>query len=497
MPVRFRLRAHSALILAPRPINHPVTMIAPAAQPLSRDRLLGQLRAPTRWDAVVIGGGATGLGIALDAAARGMRVALIEQRDFSSGTSSRSSKLIHGGVRYLAQGNFALVREALAERAVLSRIAPGLVRPLEFVVPCYRVGERALLRAGLGLYDQLAGSASLGPTRWLTRRDTAQRLPGVSQKGLRGGVSYWDAQFDDAAMAIALMQTACALGAVAVNYVTCEQFKQSDGRIACVVARDAETGERFELTTRCVFNAAGPWADALRADALSSVRPVSTVSQGSHVVVDRRFMPGRAAMLVPRTSDGRVLFVLPWYGALLIGTTDLARSDTPLDPRPSRLEVRFLLDTAAGFLERKPTESDVQAAFSGLRPLLSIGRRQETSRLSREHVVLIELGNLVTVVGGKWTTYRRMAEDAVDAALRAGLLPSSGPSRTREMRLVEPRYAFADVDDFRIRLADPEFVDWTRRFTQARCEEDIRARRARLDFLDTTSTTPASASGPR
>ena len=240
-------------------------MIAPAAQPLPRDDLLARLRDRMRWDAVVIGGGATGLGIALDAAARGLRVALIEQRDFASGTSSRSSKLIHGGVRYLAQGNIALVREALAERAVLARIAPGLVSPLEFVVPCYRLGERAALRAGLGLYDRLAGSASLGATRWLDRHETAQRLPGVRQRGLRGGVSYWDAQFDDAGMAIALMQTACALGAVAVNYIRCERMISHGGRIASVVARDAETGERFELTAGCVFNAAGPWVDAVRA----------------------------------------------------------------------------------------------------------------------------------------------------------------------------------------------------------------------------------------
>jgi len=472
-------------------------MIAPAEQPLSREHLLSQLRAPGRFDAVIIGGGATGLGIALDAVARGMRVALIEQRDFASGTSSRSSKLIHGGVRYLAQGNFALVREALTERAALSRIAPGLVRPLEFVVPCYRTGERALLRTGLGLYDKLAGNASLGPTRWLTQREAMERLPGVRHRGLKGGVAYWDAQFDDTAMAIALMQTACALGAVAVNYVRFEQFKLRESGIARVVARDEETGERFELTTGCVFNAAGPWVDAVRASALPRGRPITTVSQGSHVVVDRQFMPGRAAMLIPRTPDGRVLFVLPWYGALLIGTTDIARADVPLEPGPSRQEVDFLLETAGAYLECKPTESDVRAAFSGMRPLLSTPYSRATSRLSREHAVLIERGNLVTVVGGKWTTYRRMAEDAVDAALRTGLLPASGASRTREVRLVEPRYAFSDVNDFRFRLTDPEFLDWTRRFTQARSEEDIRARRARLDFLDASSTTPASASGPR
>ncbi len=472
-------------------------MIAPTAQPLDRDDLLARLREREQWDAVVIGGGATGLGIALDAAARGLRVALIEQRDFASGTSSRSSKLIHGGVRYLAQGNIALVREALAERAVLARIAPGLVSPLEFVVPCYRLGERTALRAGLGLYDRLAGSASLGATRWLDRYETAALLPGVRQRGLRGGVSYWDAQFDDAGMAIALMQTACALGAVAVNYVRCERMISHGGRIASVVARDAETGERFELTAGCVFNAAGPWVDAVRAIADPHRPSITRLSQGSHVVVDKRFMTGRAGMLVPRTTDGRVLFVLPWFGALLIGTTDVARADAPSDPCPSRAEIDFLLNTVKGYLEVAPTEGDVRAAYSGLRPLFSIGRIQGTARLSREHAILIEAGNLVSVVGGKWTTYRRMAEDAMDTALRAGLLPPSPGSCTRELQLVQPRYAFTDAQDFRRHLADPAFIAWARRFTQARTDEDIRARRARLDFLEASSTSPAMASGTR
>jgi glycerol-3-phosphate dehydrogenase len=231
------------------------------AQPIDRNVLHARLREPAPWDAVIIGGGATGLGIAVDAAARGLRVALIEQRDFASGTSSRSTKLIHGGVRYLAQGNVKLVREALAERAVLLKIAPDIVHPLEFVVPCYRFGEREFMRIGLGLYDLLAGKASLGPTRWLSREQTLRRLPGVQPKGLRGGVSYWDAQFDDAAMAIALMQTAFALGATPINYVACESLESRDGRIAAVHARDAETGESFRLATGCVFNAAGVWVD--------------------------------------------------------------------------------------------------------------------------------------------------------------------------------------------------------------------------------------------
>jgi glycerol-3-phosphate dehydrogenase len=468
-----------------------------SAQPLDRAQLLARLRDKEPWDAVIIGGGATGLGIALDAAARGLRVALVEQRDFASGTSSRSTKLIHGGVRYLAQANVKLVREALAERAVLHTLAPEIVRPIEFIVPCYRFGERAFMRAGLGLYDLLAGRASLGPTRWLTRRDTLERLPGVRAGGLLGGVSYWDAQFDDAAMAIALMQTACALGATAVNYLECTALDSAGGRIEAVRLRDAETGEHFRLRARCVFNAAGVWVDAIRRQADAGLMPVTTVSQGSHIVIDRCFMPAGAAMLIPRTRDARVLFVVPWYGALLVGTTDVARADAPLEPAVDPAEEAFLLRTAGDYLAAAPQPRDVRARFSGLRPLLSTLGVNATARLSREHAVLIEAGNLVSIVGGKWTTYRRMAQDAIDAAQRAGLLHSSCASVTAQVRLIPPPFLSADAAGFRARIADEAFIDWSRRFTQARTLDDIRSRRARLEFIDQSRPTSAMPSGAR
>jgi len=478
-------------------IPNVMTMRQVLARPLPRESLIASLRDTARWDAIVVGGGATGLGIALDAAARGLRVALIEQRDFASGTSSRSTKLIHGGVRYLAQGNIALVREALTEREVLSRIAPALVRPLEFVVPCYRPAERAFLRAGLGIYDALAGSTSMGPTRLLSRAEAAVQLPGVSERGLRGGVSYWDAQFDDAALAIALMQTACALGATAVNYVACEEIVCRDGRIDRLLARDVETGERFELPTACVFNATGVWVDALRGKAVPGCIPMVTVSQGSHVVLDHRFMPADAAMLIPRTTDGRVMFLVPWYGALILGTTDVPRSDAPLDPLPDPDEVAFLLRTVGDYLAVRPGPDDVRTAFCGLRPLFSASGIRGTARISREHAVLIEGGNLVSVVGGKWTTYRRMAEDAVDAAVGAGLLPPCPDSETRTLQLVPPQFPARSAQDFSDNLSDARFLDWAYRFAQARTEEDVRARRTRLDFLVSASATAATSSGPR
>ncbi|MFO0274733.1 MAG: FAD-dependent oxidoreductase [Betaproteobacteria bacterium] len=407
------------------------------ATAIARDVLLGRLRDPRPWDAVIIGGGATGLGIAVDAAQRGLRVALLERRDFGSGTSSRSTKLIHGGVRYLAQGNVKLVREALAERAVLLQTAPHLVHRLEFIVPCYRHADQLLMRIGLGLYDALAGSKGIGPTRWLSRDETLRRLPGVRAAGLVGGVSYWDGQFDDQAMCMALMRTALSLGATPVDHLACGDLVLNEGAVAGLRATDAATGESFELSTRCVFNAAGVWADSVRRMAQPDAHPIIRVSQGSHLVVDARWLPGTAALLVPKTRDGRVLFIVPYQGQLLIGTTDRALDDAPLEPQPSDPEVEFMLETVRGYLTAAPTAADVRRRFAGLRPLYSLQHTRGTKSISREHAVIAEHGGLITVVGGKWTTYRRMAIDALAAAARAGVLPA-GSSRTATLRLAAP-----------------------------------------------------------
>jgi glycerol-3-phosphate dehydrogenase len=468
-----------------------MTASAPLSlQPIERERLLQALRDPRPWDAVIVGGGATGLGLAVDAAQRGLRVALIESGDFGRGTSSRSTKLIHGGVRYLAQGNVKLVREALAERATLLRIAPRLVHPLEFVVPCYSEMERLKLRIGLGLYDLLAGRASIGPTHWLSREATAARLPGLRTDGLRGGIAYWDAQFDDALMCIALMQTAVALGAVAINYVGCSGLATDARGICAVQAQDAETGERFVLNTRCVFNAAGVWVDAIRHLALPQAQPLIRVSQGSHVVVERVFMAGESALLIPKTRDGRVLFVVPWKGRLLIGTTDKARDDAPFEPRPAEEEIDFLLDTAAEYLQRPIQRSDVLASFAGLRPLYSLERAGPTARISREHAVLTECGGLISVVGGKWTTYRKMAADALAAAAHAGLLPQ-GSSATADLPLLQDERlirAAASVGTARAALGDSAFLEHCRRFTQARTRDDLVFRRVRVGELEAAAT---------
>ena len=460
---------------------------------IDREHLLAQLRESCPWDVLIIGGGATGLGIAVDAAARGFRTALIEARDFASGTSSRSTKLIHGGVRYLAQGNLKLVREALSERALLLANAPALVRPLKFIVPCYRPFEREVMRVGLGIYDALAGEQGIGDTHWLSRTETIAQLPGVKAEGLRGGVAYWDAQFDDARLAIALMRTAVRLGAVAINYVEADQIEKNGGRARGIVAHDVQTEERLELRAKVVFNATGVWADDLRRRADDSVASLTAISRGSHIVLPGSFLPGTTGMMIPRTTDGRVLFAIPWLGHLMVGTTDVAANGATWNPEASEAEVEFILDTARGYLQSSPSTGDVLATFAGLRPLFSprAARAAKASKaISREHAIVIEHENLITVVGGKWTTYRKMALDALDQAARVGLIDAR-PCATAEMKL--------DVDDAieaASRAAETaalqhrddgevaKFVELAARYEQAQTTDDVIARRLRVESLD-------------
>jgi glycerol-3-phosphate dehydrogenase len=456
---------------------------------IERVTLLAKLREQRPWDVVVIGGGSTGLGIAVDAAARGYRTALIEARDFSSGTSSRSTKLVHGGVRYLAQGNVKLVREALIERALLLENAAGLVRPLEFIVPTYRVLEREFMRVGLGLYDALAGRRGIGATRWLSRQETLAQLPGVRARGLRGGVAYWDGQFDDARLAIALMRTAVRLGAMAVNYVRTDGLRVARGRVEAVIAVDEKTGERFELQAKVVYNAAGVWVDSIRRLADPGAQKLIAVSRGSHIVLDHRFLPGAAGLMIPQTSDGRVLFAIPWLDRLIVGTTDVPAEGPAWDPKPSAAEVEFILETARGYLERAPAASDVLASFAGLRPLFAPHAHGATKTISREHAIVIEHENLLTVTGGKWTTYRRMALDALDQAQRVQLLDKR-PCTTATLRLdiddsLENAHVVAEAAAARgDAAAIADFVRLAQRHEQARTEEDVLARRLRIGLLD-------------
>lgn len=422
-------------------------------------RLTGELAARRPWDVLVIGGGATGLGAAVDAAARGYRTALLEGHDFAKGTSSRSTKLAHGGVRYLRQGDLSLVIEALRERGRLLRNAPHLVRHLRFVVPSYEWWEGPFYGAGLKVYDLLAGRLGLGPSRPLSRAETLALLPTVEPAGLRGGVVYHDAQFDDARLAIALARTLDDLGGVPVNAVRVVGLLKAagpHGLVTGVTARDEESGEALEIPARVVINATGVFADEVRRLDEPGVEPLLAPSQGVHLVLDRRFLPGDSAVLVPHTDDGRVLFAVPWLGRVVVGTTDTPVAAAALEPRPLPQEIEFLLGHAGRYLTGHPEASDVLSCFAGLRPLIAgvagvaagesrgpggaggaagggVGRGG-TAALRRDHLVQVSASGLVTVTGGKWTTYRRMGEDAVDAAAAVAGLPDR-PSVTATLRL--------------------------------------------------------------
>jgi glycerol-3-phosphate dehydrogenase len=486
-----------------------------AVVPCPRATLLDGLAAEPAAEIVVIGGGATGLGIAVDAAARGASVVLLEAEDFAKGTSSRATKLVHGGVRYLAQGRIGLVREALRERAILLANAPHLVRPLPFVIPARglrgRLWDRAFYGTGLALYDALAGDSGLGTTCWLSAAAVRERLPGIRTAGLAGGLRYWDAQFDDARLAVALARTAIRAGAVVLNHLPVTAVvHDASGRVAGVEATDRETGTRYHVRTRCVVNATGVWVDDVRRMDDSRAAGLVAPSQGVHLVVDRSFLPAESALLVPRTDDGRVLFAVPWEGSVILGTTDTPRTDRPLEPRPFAAEVDFILAEAGRLLERAPGRADVRSAWAGLRPLVKpVAGGGDTQRISREHAIVVSPSGLVTVTGGKGPPYRALAEDVLVRCAAAGLLRPRPAGATRTLRLVgappagsplEPVSAApglhlygSEADDVAAlpgadRPVLPGLTEAMVRFAvrreYARSVEDVLARRSRWLFLD-------------
>ena len=375
------------------------------------------------WDVLVIGGGASGLGIAVDAQTRGYRTLLLEKWDFAKATSSRSTKLVHGGVRYLQQGNVSLVLEALRERGLLCRNASHLVHDLAFVVPRYRWWEGPFYGVGLKVYDRLAGKLNIASSRVLDRETTLARIPNVETDSLMGGVQYHDAQFDDARMALTLAQTAADHGATLVNYMSVDRLLKKDGQVVGVSATDLETGRQCTLNAAVVINATGVFTDSVRRLDEPRAETTVTASQGVHIVLDRSFQPSDTAIMVPQTDDGRVLFVIPWHDRVLVGTTDTEVPEAEVEPRPLAEEIGFILRNAARYLEHEPSREDILSCFAGLRPLFRADAETGgTKSISREHSVLVSESGLVTIVGGKWTTYRKMAEDTVDdAAGIAGL----------------------------------------------------------------------------
>jgi glycerol-3-phosphate dehydrogenase len=462
---------------------------------MNRSEMYRGLRARSDpWDMIVVGGGATGVGVALDAATRGYAVLLLEQSDFGKGTSSRSTKLIHGGVRYLEQGNISLVMDALKERGLLARNAPHLVHNLAFIVPNYDWWEAPFYGLGLKLYDFLAGKYGFGPSRLLSREETLRRLPTIKTEGLRGGVIYFDGQFDDARLLIHLAATAEAHGAALLNYVQVTGLtKAADGSVDGVLCRDMETGEQFTARARVVVNATGPFADALRLQANPGSEPIIVPSQGIHLVFERSFLPGDSAIMAPHTRDGRVLFAIPWLGHTLVGTTDTPLAEPALEPIPMEQEVEFILETAGLYLSRKPTRADVLSVFAGIRPLVRSGQSGNTAALSRDHTIRIEPSGLVTICGGKWTIYRRMAEDCVDQAATVAGLPQR-PCITANLPIsASDPAALASLIEKDALLAEPlhpalpyigAHIVWAAREEMARSVEDVLARRTRALFLN-------------
>jgi glycerol-3-phosphate dehydrogenase len=390
---------------------------------MKRETVLDQIennRGP--WDFLVIGGGATGLGVGVDAAARGYRTLLVEQHDFAKGTSSRSTKLVHGGVRYLKQGNISLVLEALRERGLLCENAPHLVHHLEFIVPIYSWWEGPFYGIGMKIYDRLAGKLGLNPSRVLSREETLNQIPTLEPGGLQRGVSYYDGQFDDSRLAVNLAQTIFDLGGVAVNYMPVVSLIKEDDLIAGAVIRDLETGSEHQVRARAVINATGVFSDGVRKMDEPDAKTIIAASQGSHVVLPKAFLPGNSAVMVPHTPDGRVLFAVPWHDHVVVGTTDISVDNISLEPVPLDEEIGFILTNAAKYLSKRPSRSDILSIYAGLRPLVKVGDAKSTSALSRDHTILISNAGLLTIAGGKWTTYRKMAQDAVEQAqIMAGL----------------------------------------------------------------------------
>ena len=478
---------------------------------MERQAQIKQLADPEIvWDLIIVGGGATGLGVAVDAASRGFKILLLEQADFAKGTSSRSTKLIHGGVRYLAQGNIGLVREALRERGLLLKNAPHLVKNESFIIPNYNWWGGAFYAIGLTLYDLLAGKLSLGRSRYISRKETLQRLPNINPRGLRSGVLYHDGQFDDSRLAVNLAQTCMEQQGHVLNYVgVTGLLKDRQNKITGVTAVDAETGISYPVKGKTVINATGVFVDAVLRMDMPGSKPLVRPSQGIHLVLDKSFLASEDALMIPKTEDGRVLFAVPWHDKTLVGTTDTALDEHTLEPIALEEEVQFILRTAAKYMVRAPRREDVLSVFAGLRPLAAPQTDDaRTKEISRSHKLIVSKSGLITITGGKWTTYRKMGEDTVNQAIITGgfarrdcvtrSLPIHG-HQIQDHPSGHLSFYGSDQDALReLMLAHPGWekplhpqlpytgveVIWAVRREMARRIEDVLARRTRALFLD-------------
>ncbi len=478
---------------------------------MKRDTFLKNIRKKGKtWDIIVIGGGATGLGIAVDAASRGYKTLLLEQSDFAKGTSSRSTKLVHGGVRYLQQGDVGMVIEALKERGLMIKNAPHLVHNRSFVIPSYEWWGSSFYTMGLKLYDMLAGKLGLGPSKMLNREEALEALPNLEPEGLKGGTIYHDGQFDDARMAVSLARTCADYGGTLLNYVRVTGLLKEEEMVKGVTATDQLTGEEFTLKSRVVVNATGVFADAIMHMDDPSAKGMITPSQGIHLVVARDFLPLDSAVMVPNTSDGRVMFAVPWHNHVIIGTTDTPVREESLEPLPLEEEIDFLLHTAGQYLVKPPTRADVLSAFAGLRPLAkSDDESKATKEISRGHKIIVSIAGLITITGGKWTTYRKMAEDVVEKAAILGGLPERecmtphmpihgfrldldanldplapyGTDKEKLLALEEENPSLGGFLSEKLEIRRSQVI-WGVREEMAVTLEDILARRTRALFLD-------------
>lgn len=479
---------------------------------LNRAEGVKQLDRVDAWDIIIIGGGASGLGTAVDAASRGYKTLLLEQADFAKGTSSRSTKLVHGGVRYLAQGNIGLVYEALHERGILEKNAPHLVKRQSFIIPCYSWFDKVKFYLGLIVYDWLAGKYSFGKSKPLSAAKVKAAIPEINGKGLSGGVEYWDGQFDDARLAINLAQTAAENGGILLNYIKVKGLlKNETDKIEGVITIDTETGIEYQLRAKVVVNATGVFVDEILQMDKPAQKALVRPSQGVHVVLDRSFLQGDKAIMIPKTNDGRVLFAVPWHEHVLIGTTDTLLENHSLEPIALEQEIDFILQTAGLYLKKTPERADVLSIFAGLRPLAAPDKNtNSTKEISRSHKIIVNESGLITIIGGKWTTYRKMAEDIIDKAIQFGALPKK-VCITRNLKIhgntnasIDDRLSVyrSDADLIRSMVAkEPELgerldyrhpytkadVIWAVRHEMARTVEDVLARRIRVLFLDATA----------
>ncbi len=475
-----------------------------------RDLLVKQIEENSNWDVIVIGGGATGLGVALDSTTRGFKTLLLEQVDFAKGTSSRSTKLLHGGVRYLAQGHIDLVKEALYERGLLLKNASHLARNQSFIIPNYTWWDTLKYTIGLKVYDILAGKLSFGKSTRISKKETLSRLKTIENDNLKGGVVYYDGQFDDSRLAINMAQTCIKHKATVLNHFKVEKLlKNANNSINGLVTRDTETGKLYTLKSKVVVNATGVFTDDIlqmdNAQAKNIVRP----SQGIHLVLDKSFLDGNDAIMIPKTDDGRVLFLVPWHNRVVVGTTDTLLDSHSLEPKPLDKEIDFILSTANKYLNKNVSKRDVLSIFVGLRPLAAPKDKSEkTKEISRSHKIIVSNSGLITITGGKWTTYRRMAQDTVNKAIHLGMLMDK-PCRTKDLpihgangssngsnhlyiygsdqkdikKLIKDNPALGEKLHQRLEFTKAEVV-WAVRNEMARTIEDVLARRVRVLFLD-------------